>query len=145
MKTFVVYQATKKRLDAIKSTVKEHYRIKDVAERGKNSMGWFYGFKLHLIINDKGELLSFKITPANVDDREPVPDIIKNVIGKLLGDRGYISKNLCESLFNNGVQLITKVRKNMKNKLLPFMDKTLLRKRALIETVNDQLKKIYHR
>ena len=111
--------------------------FKDLAERGKNSMGWFYGFKLHLIINDKGELLSFKITPANVDDREPVPDMIKNVIGKLFGDRGYISKKLCESLFNNGVQLITKIRKNMENKLLPFMDKILLRKRALIETVND--------
>ena len=116
--------------------------FKEIAERGKNSMGWFYGFKLHLIINDKGELLSFKITPANVDDREPVPDMSKNVLGKLFGDRGYISKKLCELLFGNGVQLITKIKKNMVNKLMPFMDKILLRKRALIETVNDQLKNI---
>ncbi len=122
--------------------IHSHKVFEGLAQRGKNSMGWFYGFKLHLIINDKGELLAFRLTPANVDDRKPVPDMTKKLTGKLFGDRGYISQKLCELLFDNGVHLITKIKKNMKNKLLPIMDKILLRKRSLIETVNDQLKNI---
>jgi len=109
---------------------------------GKNSIGWFYGFKLHLIINDLGELLAFKLTPANVDDRKPVPDLTKNLIGKLFGDRGYISQALFEDLHQRGLQLITRYKKNMKNKLVPLIDKILLRKRAVIESVNDFLKNI---
>jgi hypothetical protein len=109
---------------------------------GKNSVGWYYGFKLHLIINDLSELLAFKLTAANVDDRVPVPDMTTEIIGKLFGDKGYISKKLFEQLYEQGLQLITKVKKNMKNKLLPLIDKILLRKRAVIESVNDQLKNI---
>ena len=109
---------------------------------GKNSTGWKYGFKLHLIINDKGELLAFKLTPANVDDRKPVPEMTEGLWGKLFGDRGYISSDLFEKLYNKGLQLVNKPRKNMKNKLVKLMDKILLRKRALIESVNDQLKNI---
>jgi hypothetical protein len=109
---------------------------------GKNSVGWHYGFKLHLIINDRGELLAFKLTPANTDDRKPVPDLTQDLIGKLFGDRGYISQVLFEQLYARGLQLITKSRKNMKNRLTRMIDKVLLRKRALIETVNDQLKNI---
>ena len=105
-------------------------------------MGWFYGFKLHLIINDKGELLTFFLTPGNVDDRRPVPHMARELWGKLFGDKGYISQALFNSLFEQGVQLITPIRKNMKNRLMPMMDKLLLRKRSLIETVNDQLKNI---
>ena len=105
-------------------------------------MVWFYGFKLHLIINEHGELLAFKLTPANVDDREPVPDIAEEMFGKLFGDCGYISQKLFDDLLSNGVQLITKVKRNMKNKLLPFIDKVMLPKRSLIESVNDQLKNI---
>jgi len=119
-----------------------HKVFKQYAERGKTSVGWFYGFKLHLIINEYGELLSFKITPGDVDDRVPVPSIARNLFGKLFGDRGYISKKLFNELFENGTQLITKIKKNMKNKLMPLMDKILLRKRSIIETVNDQLKNI---
>ncbi len=105
-------------------------------------MGWCYGFKLHLLINDRGDLLACRLTVANVDDRIPVPALVAKVRGKVFGDRGYISQALFETLFAQGVQLITKLRKDMKNKLLPMMDKLLLRKRSLIETVNDQLKNI---
>jgi len=91
-----------------------------------------------------GELLSFKLTTANTDDRKPLPDLAQGLFGKLFGDKGYISKNWFEALFNDGVQLITPCKKNMKNRLIPLLDKILLRKRALIETVNDQLKNICH-
>jgi Transposase DDE domain len=95
------------------------------------------------VINDCGELLAVMITPGNVDDRKPAPRLARRLWGKLFGDRGYISKELFDRLWGTGVQLITKIRKNMKNKLLPILDKILLRKRALSETVNDQLKNIF--
>ena len=82
------------------------------------------------------------ITPANVDDRKPVPEMTKNLFGKLFGDRGYISQKLFELLLQQNIQLITTIKKNMKNRLMPLIDKILLRKRSLIETVNDQLKNI---
>jgi hypothetical protein len=97
---------------------------------------------LHLVINDQGELLAVKITAGNVDDRDPVPELTRSLFGKLFGDRGYISQSLFEQLWEQGVQLVTKVRKNMKNKLLPLFDKLLLRKRSIIEAVNDPLKNI---
>ena len=112
------------------------------AKRGKTTMGWFFGFKLHLVINECGELLGVTLTPGNVDDRTPVPSLTRRIIGKLFGDKGYISAELFLSLWERGLQLITSVRKNMKNALMPLMDKILLRKRSLIETVNDQLKNI---
>ena len=105
-------------------------------------MGWYFGFKLHLINNDHGELLALALTPGNTDDRTPVPGMTQNLVGKLFGDRGYISQALFESLFERGLELITKRRKNMKNALVPLLDKILLRKRPIIETVNDQLKNI---
>ena len=128
----------------------KHQRIlirktfKGLAERGKCSMGWFFGFKLHLIINDKGEILNFLFTPGNVDDREPLysESFIENVKGKLCGDKGYIGKQLFEFLFMNGIQLVTKVKNNMKNSLMTVADKIMLRKRAVVESVNDELKKI---
>lgn len=113
-----------------------------LASWGKSSMGWYFGFKLHLIINELGELLSFQLTPANVDDRQPVPDLVKHIYGKLFGDKGYISSQLFQQLINQGLQLITPFKKKMKNRLMPLIDKILLRKRSLIETVNDQLKNI---
>ena len=109
---------------------------------GKNSVGWHYGFKLHLVMNDKGELLAFKLTAANVDDRQPVPDLTKDLIGKLFGDKGYISQSLFEQLYQRGLQLVTRCKKKMKSRLMPLIDKILLRKRAVIESVNDQLKNI---
>ena len=122
--------------------IHSHRVFKNIAKRGKNSIGWFFGFKLHLIVNEHGELLAFKLTPGNVDDREPVPDMTKELLGKLFGDKGYISQKLFSELFKRGLQLITKLKKNMKNKLIPIMDKILLRKRSIIETINDQLKNV---
>jgi hypothetical protein len=123
--------------------IHNHKVFAGVAQRGKGSMGWFYGFKLHLVINDCGELLACQITPGNVDDRTPVPALCKRLFGKLIADRGYISQPLFQQLLDTfGVQLITKLRKNMKNRLLPLIDKLLLRKRAIIESVVDQLKNI---
>jgi hypothetical protein len=122
--------------------IHSHKVFKKIARRGKTSVGWFYGFKLHLAVNDSGELLAFQVTPGNTDDRKPVPHLVKGLTGKLFGDRGYISQKLVETLLEQDLQLITKLRKGMKNKLLPLADKLLLRKRALIETINDQLKNI---
>ncbi len=122
--------------------IARHKVFAGLAARGKTSMGWFFGFKLHLVINDRGEILAFRLTPGNVDDRHPVPAMVKRLFGKLFGDRGYLSQTLFKALFEQGLELITSVRKNMKNRLLPLVDKLLLRKRALIETINDQLKNI---
>ncbi len=116
--------------------------FKGLAARGKSSMGWFYGFKLHLVVNEYGEILSFCLTPGNVDDRNPVPQLAQELFGKLFGDKGYLSQQLFEQLYAQDVQLITPIRKNMKNKLLPLEDKVLSRKRSIIETINDQLKNI---
>jgi len=120
----------------------QHKVFRGLAERGKTSMGWFFGFKLHLIINDRGEVISLAVTPGNVDDREPVPRMAKGLFGQLFGDKGYISQKLTEALLAMGVRLVTPLRKNMKPKMLPWMEHLLLRKRALIESVNDQLKNI---
>lgn len=79
-------------------------------------MGWFFGFMLHLICNEKGELLNFMITPGDVDDRKPLEykSFVAFVYGKLVGDKGYIGRHLFERLFFDGIQLLTKLKKNMK-------------------------------
>ncbi|UUV20215.1 IS982 family transposase [Paenimyroides aestuarii] len=122
--------------------IKNNKVFKDIATVGKSTMGWFYGFKLHLIINEKGEILSFTITQANVDDREPLKNegFLKGIFGKLFADKGYISKKIADILFVDGVHLITQLKNNMKNCLMTLSDKILLRKRSVIETVNDELK-----
>lgn len=124
--------------------IKRNKVFKDLAAVGKSTMGWFYGFKLHIIINDKGQVISFCVTQANVDDREPLKNegFLKVVFGKLFADKGYIGQKLHEVLFVDGIQLITNIRKNMKNSLMTMNDKILLRKRSVIETVNDELKNI---
>ena len=122
--------------------ISQHRVFAPDARRGKTSMGWFFGFKLHLAVNDRGELLACCLTPGNVDDRTPVPELVKRLRGKLFGDRGYISAPLTHLLFEQGLQLITRLRKNMKNQLMPLSDKLLLRKRAIIESIIDQLKNI---
>ena len=122
--------------------IPRHRVFRDSARRGRSSMGWFYGFKLHLAINDRGELMGCYLTPGNVDDRRPVPHLVKDLWGKLFGDKGYISQPLAALLETHELRLITRLKKNMKNRFLALSDKLLLRKRALIETVNDQLKNI---
>ena len=122
--------------------VHSHKVFKGLAKKGKSSTGWFFGFKVHIIVSDTGELLAFQFSPGNTDDRVPVRNMAKNFFGKLFGDKGYISKELFSDLYENGLQLITKIKSNMKNKLMDISDKLLLRKRGIIETVNDQLKNI---
>lgn len=136
-------------VDATKLIVCENLRIPQhkqfawIAKRGKTSTGWFFGFKLHLTVNDGGELLSWFVTPGNVDDRKPVPHLAKQLWGKLFGDKGYLSNPLKLLLGEQNLELITKPKKNQKNVVpLPIEDKILLRKRAIIETVIDQLKNI---
>ena len=99
-------------------------------------------FLLHLIINDQGELLAFQITPGNIDERKPVPTLAKDLWGRLFGDKGYISQDLFQKLFDNNLKLVTPFKKNMNNKLVELWEKLMLRKRSLIETVNDQLQNI---
>jgi hypothetical protein len=121
-----------------------HKVFAGLAERGKTSTGWFFGFKLHLVINDRGELLNVLFTPGNIDDRKPVPHLVRKLFGKVFGDKGYISQSLYEWLRQTfGVQLVTKLRSNTKNKIpMSLTDRILLRKRAIVESVIDQLKNI---
>lgn len=120
--------------------INRHKVFAGLAARGQCSLGWFYGFKLHLAINEQGEILAFTLTPGNVDDRKPVPKLVTRLFGKLFADKGYLSQSLFATLLEQGVQLITGIRANMKNRLMLLRDKLLLRKRYIIETINDQLK-----
>jgi hypothetical protein len=120
--------------------IRRHRVFDGLAAIGKTTMGWFYGFKLHLIVNDRGDLLAFCLTPGNVDDRQPVESMTADLWGRLFGDKGYISQDLFEKLYARSVKLVTNLRKNMKNMLMDAAEKLLLRKRSLIETINDQLK-----
>ena len=124
--------------------IPRHKVFDGIAQRGKSTVGYFYGFKLHIVINDKGEILNFMITPGNVDDREPLKNqkFIEKIKGKLYGDKGYVSKALTELLFIVGLHLVTGIRNNMKNVLMEMKDKIMLRKRSVIETINDKLKNI---
>jgi hypothetical protein len=124
--------------------IKRNKVFKETATVGQSTMGWFYGFKLHMVINDKGEILNFAITQANVDDRDPLKNeaFLKNIFGKLFGDKGYISKELVKILFTGGIHLVAGIRNNMKNSLMSMNDKIMLRKRSVIETGNDELKNI---
>lgn len=124
---------------------KQHGTFKGTATKGQCSIGWFFGFKLHLIIDDKGEILDFMLTQGNVDDREPLKsdNFHKRIMGKLYGDKGYRGKDLFEKLFVDGVHRVTKIRKNMKNSLMHTYAKVMLKKRGIIEAVNDELKNMY--
>lgn len=123
--------------------IKQHKVFADLAQRGKSSTGWFFGFKLHLVFNDRGELLNLALTPGNVDDRKPVPKLVKDLFGRLFGDKGYVSQPLFEFLLDTfGIRMVTKLRSNMKNRLMPLSERLLLRKRSIIETIIDQLKNI---
>lgn len=124
--------------------ISRHKVFKGLAQRGKTSTGWFFGFKLHLVFNHKGEIMNFCLSPGNVDDRNPITDMMKKLKGWLFGDRGYISKSLTETLRNQGVELITNVKKNMKKVIIQPLKKFLLSKRGIVETIIDQLKNILH-
>ena len=118
--------------------------FEEQARRGKSSLGWFYGFKAHLLISQKGEIINFTFTPGNVADnnQDVLRYLLKDIKGKCFGDKGYMSA-LFEEFYLQGLQLLTKVRANMKNKLLRLEDKLMLRKRAVIESVNDILTSVF--
>lgn len=118
-----------------------HKVFNDLARLGKGSMGWFFGFKLHLIINEKGDLLSAKLTPGNVDDRKPLRQMSNGLFGLIFGDKGYISQSLFNDLYARGLKLVTGIKAKMQNKLVALREKILLRKRSIVETVNGVLKK----
>jgi len=120
--------------------INNHKVFKGMAARGKTTMGWFFGFKLHLIVNHKGEIMATKITPGNADDRAALIDIIGNLQGKCFADKGFTGKDIFKTLWKKGLHLITGIRKNMKNHLMPMIDKILLRKRFIIETIFGILK-----
>jgi hypothetical protein len=133
-------------IDSKKLPVCDNHRIhshrvfEQIAQRGKSSTGWFYGLKLHLVTNQYGELVRFLITPANVADnnKQVLSSLLAPLKGKCYGDKGYLS-SLLEELLEQGLHLVAKVRKNMKNMLLSLSDKMNLRKRGTIEAVNDIL------
>jgi len=137
-------------VDSTKMVVCHNRRInrnkvfKGIAERGHSSVGYFFGFKLHLAINHEGEIMSFCITKGNIDDRKVVSQLMQGLTGLGVGDKGYIDKKLEESLAKQGLRFITKVRKNMKKRVLSAFEKFFLSKRSIVETVIDQLKNICH-
>lgn len=120
--------------------IKQHRVFDGYAERGKTTMGWFFGFKLHLVINDQGEIIAFDLTPGNVDDRKPLDGFANSLFGKLFGDKGYLSRDLADKLRDKGIDLVTSIRRNMQPQILPLTDKLWLRKRAVIESINNLLK-----
>lgn len=124
--------------------IAQHKVFGGIAKRGKSSLGWFYGFKLHLVANDQGELLACQLSAGNLDDRKPVPMLARQLFGKLFADRGYLSNKLVAQLQDAyQVQLVTAARANMQGRLLHQLDALLLRKRAIIETIFDQLKNVF--
>lgn len=119
---------------------KRHKVFSKIADKGKTSTGWFFGFKIHIIFNDRGEIMSCSFTKASTSDLKPVIKLAKHLKGKLFGDKGYISQKLSEELRAQGVELITRLKKNMKNKLMNIKDKILLYKRSIVETIFGKVK-----
>lgn len=122
----------------------KHKTFKNIAQRGKTSVGWFFGFKLHIVINQIGEILNLNVTKGNISDSKAAQSITKDLFGKLFGDKGYLGKNLKEDLLQNGLELFTKVRKNMKPQMISRINQFLLSKRGIVETVIGQFKTRYN-
>lgn len=123
--------------------ISSHRVFEHLAARGKTSVDWFFGFKLHVVVNEHGELLNFTLTPGNTDDRKPVTELLKECFGKVFADRGYVSKKLAGQLLEDfGITFFAKPKRNMKNQLMRLTDKLMSRKRSIIETIIDQFKNI---
>src|SRR5215210_8763129 len=120
--------------------IHRHKVFDGLAARGKTSMGWFYGLKLHFVINHKGQIMALKITPGNTADSTVLDEMARHLAGKLYADKGYIGRELFHKLWRRGRHLITRIRRNMRNYLMPLADKVMLRKRFVIETLLDTLK-----
>ena len=132
-------------VDSTKLAVCHNKRIyrnkvfKGLAKRGRSTMGWLFGFKLHMVINSKGEVMAIKFTAGNTDDRKPFDTMTAALEDRIVGD-SYISGHLFQELWKRGLHLITGIRRNMKNFLMPLLYKLLLRKRSIIESLLDKLK-----
>jgi hypothetical protein len=120
--------------------IHRHKVFDGLAARGKTSMGWFYGLKPHLVINHTGQVVALRITPGNTADSTALDEMTSHLAGKRHADKGYVGRELFKRLWRRGLHLITSIRCNMRNHLMPMADKIMLRKRLLIETVLDTLK-----
>ena len=123
---------------------KRHKTFDEIAQYGRTSVGWFFGLKLHIIINDRGELMAFKITNGKRNDAKAGESIMQKLQGLMFGDKGYLGRQLFSRLLEKGLNLITRGRKNMKQKNYSSMEKQLLNKRGIIETVINHFKHHYH-
>jgi hypothetical protein len=126
--------------------ISSHKTFNGLAARSHSSIDWFYGFKLHMIINDKSEIVAIKITKGTTDDRKAFEEmaIKKDLKGKVYADKGYISKDLFARLYNKGLMLITGIKRDMKNHLIPILDKIFHRKRFIIETIFGYIKEQFN-
>jgi Transposase DDE domain len=127
---------------------KRHKTFAGLAAYSRTSVDWFFGFKLHVLFNDQGELLWVQLTRGNVDDRKGLLRMLENpfstVFGKIFADKGYVSRAFFEQLVReHGITLVTRLKKNMHTNL-PMLseDAFFLRARAIVETIIDQLKNI---
>lgn len=117
-----------------------HKVFKGIAALSKNSVGWFFGLKLHLVFNDKGEIARLSITPADVDDRKGLKDLLTGLTGKIFADRGYVGQKFFDELWEKGIHIVTRIRKNMKNKLMSLWDRFYLGKRITLESILSSIK-----
>lgn len=126
--------------------ISSHKTFAGLAQRGHSSIDWFYGFKLHMIINDQSQIIAIKITKGNKDDRKAFEEMVTtaNLKGKCYADKGYISKGLLARLYAKGLLLITGIKRNMKNYLIPILDKLLHKKRFIIETIFGYIKEQFN-
>lgn len=138
-----VYFADSKKLPVCDNRRIHSNRVfKGIANRGKSSTGWFYGLKLHLVINNLGQVINFLVTPANVSDNKVLEKLFENIKGECYADKGYLTK-LFQKFFNKGLHIVSKIRNNMKNQLMPLQQKWWLMKRGVIESVNDLLMTVF--
>lgn len=129
----ICHMLRKKR--AKKSLLKRSARI------GKNLAGFYFGFKLHFLMDMHGQPLNFRVTAANVDDRRALRTMLDGFRGTVVGDKGYLSAQLSKDLAKSGIRLLTRVKSNAKQ-ILPCTahDRYLLQSRSFIETVFSKLK-----
>ena len=120
--------------------INRHKTFQGLVEKGKSSTGWFFGFKLHLVFNNQWEIVAMKLTPGNVHDTKPVPELTRDLMGKIFGDKGYLGKKLVHQLLERGLHLMTRVRKNMKSLPMAIHDKMLLNARGMAETIIGHIK-----
>jgi hypothetical protein len=120
--------------------IAKHKMYKGLAARGKTSVGWFFGFKLHLVFNDQREIMAIRITPGNINDTVPVAELTRGLLGKLFGDKGYIGKRLAKELQQRGLELITRGKKGMPAPIIAPDDAILLDARSIAETIIGHIK-----